>query len=202
MFVLGITGPIGSGKSTVSKIFKDKEILVLDADQISRDVTAPEGAAVDEIEEAFGPKAISSDRSLNRKYMADVVFKDNRKLDQLSAIIHKHVFIVMDKVLEEQKKLKTKLVVLDVPIPVNKGFVDHCDQIWAVTCEDHIRLERLIGRGMTKEDALRRIAVQMTNDEYAALGDHVIDNSGTPEELIESVEALIKSELNERGIRV
>ncbi len=202
MFVLGITGPIGSGKSTVSKIFKDKEILVLDADQISRDVTAPEGAAVDEIEEAFGPKAISSDRSLNRKYMADVVFKDNRKLDQLSAIIHKHVFIVMDKALEEQKKLKTKLVVLDVPIPVNKGFVDHCDQIWAVTCEDHIRLERLIGRGMTKEDALRRIAVQMTNDEYAALGDHVIDNSGTPEELIESVEALIKSELNERGIRV
>ena len=202
MFVLGITGPIGSGKSTVSKIFKDKEILVLDADQISRDVTASEGAAIDEIEETFGPKAISSDRSLNRKYMADVVFKDNRKLDQLSAIIHKHVFIVMDKVLEEQKKLKTKLVVLDVPIPVNKGFVDHCDQIWAVTCEDHIRLERLIGRGMTKEDALRRIAVQMTNDEYAALGDHVIDNSGTPEELIESVEALIKSELNERGIRV
>ena len=202
MFVLGITGPIGSGKSTVSKIFKDKEILVLDADQISRDVTASEGAAVDEIEEAFGPKAISSDRSLNRKYMADVVFKDNRKLDQLSAIIHKHVFIVMDKVLEEQKKLKTKLVVLDVPIPVNKGFVDHCDQIWAVTCEDHIRLARLLDRGMTKEDALRRIAVQMTNDEYAALGDHVIDNSGTPEELIESVEALIKSELNERGIRV
>ena len=202
MFVLGITGPIGSGKSTVSKIFADKEILVLDADQISRDVTAAEGAAIDEIEEAFGPKAISSDRSLNRKYMADVVFKDNRKLDQLSSIIHKHVFIVMDKALEEQKKLKTKLVVLDVPIPVNKGFVDHCDQIWAVTCEDHIRLERLIDRGMTKEDALRRIAVQMTNDEYAALGDHVIDNSGTPDELNKAVSALIKTELNERGIRI
>ena len=202
MFVLGITGPIGSGKSTVSKIFADKEILVLDADQISRDVTAAEGAAIDEIEEAFGPKAISSDRSLNRKYMADVVFKDNRKLDQLSSIIHKHVFIVMDKALEEQKKLKTKIVVLDVPIPVNKGFVDHCDQIWAVTCEDHIRLERLIDRGMTKEDALRRIAVQMTNDEYAALGDHVIDNSGTPDELNKAVSALIKTELNERGIRI
>lgn len=202
MFVLGITGPIGSGKSTVSKIFADKEILVLDADQISRDVTASEGAAINEIEEAFGPKAINDDRSLNRKYMADVVFKDNRKLDQLSAIIHKHVFIVMDKVLEEQKQIKTKLVVLDVPIPVNKGFVDHCDQIWAVTCEDHIRLARLLDRGMTKEDALRRIAVQMTNDEYAALGDHVIDNSGTLDELNEAVNALIKSELNERGIRV
>ena len=202
MFVLGITGPIGSGKSTVSKYFAEKEILVLDADQISRDVTAAEGAAIDEIEAEFGPKAILSDRSLNRAYMADVVFKDNRKLDQLSAIIHKQVFIVMDKVLEEQKKLKTKLVVLDVPIPVNKGFVDHCDQIWAVTCEDHIRLARLLDRGMSKEDALRRIAVQMTNDEYAALGDHVIDNSGTIDELNEQIEKLIKSELNERGIRV
>ena len=202
MFVLGITGPIGSGKSTVSKYFAEKEILVLDADQISRDVTAAEGAAIDEIEAEFGPKAILSDRSLNRAYMADVVFKDNRKLDQLSAIIHKQVFIVMDKVLEEQKKLKTKLVVLDVPIPVNKGFVDHCDQIWAVTCEDHIRLARLLDRGMSKEDALRRIAVQMTNDEYAALGDHVIDNSGTTDELNEQIEKLIKSELNERGIRV
>ncbi len=202
MFVLGITGPIGSGKSTVSKYFAEKEILVLDADQISRDVTAAEGAAIDEIEAEFGPKAILSDRSLNRAYMADVVFKDNRKLDQLSAIIHKQVFIVMDKVLEEQKKLKTKLVVLDVPIPVNKGFVDHCDQIWAVTCEDHIRLARLLDRGMSKEDALRRIAVQMTNDEYAALGDHVIDNSGTIDELNEQIEKLIKTELNERGIRV
>ena len=202
MFVLGITGPIGSGKSTVSKYFKDREVLVLDADQISRDVTAAEGAAIEEIEEAFGSKAISSDRSLNRQYMADVVFKDNRKLDELSSIIHKHVFIVMDKALEEQKKLKTKLVVLDVPIPVNKGFVDHCDQIWAVTCEDHIRLARLLDRGMTKDDALRRIAVQMTNDEYAALGDHVIDNSGTLDEFNEKIEALIKSELNERGIRI
>lgn len=202
MFVLGITGPIGSGKSTVSKLFKDKEVLVLDADQISRDVTASEGAAIEEIEAEFGPKAISADRSLNRKYMADVVFKDNRKLDQLSAIIHKHVFIVMDKVLEEQKKLKTKLVVLDVPIPVNKGFVDHCDQIWAVTCEDHIRLARLLERGMTKEDALRRIAVQMSNDEYAALADFEIDNSGSLDELEQKVGELIKSQLNERGIRI
>ncbi len=202
MFVLGITGPIGSGKSTVSRYFGDREIVVLDADQISRDVTASEGDAIAEIEEEFGSKAINADRSLNRKYMADVVFKDNRKLDQLSSIIHKHVFIVMDKVLEEQKKLKTKLVVLDVPIPVNKGFVDHCDQIWAVTCEDHIRLQRLLDRGMSKEDALRRIAVQMTNDEYAALGDHVIDNSGTVDELNGKIEELVKSELNERGIRV
>lgn len=202
MFVLGITGPIGSGKSTVSGILKDRGVPVLDADEISRNVTAAQGAAIDEIEEVFGSKAILEDRSLNRQYMADTVFKDNRKLDQLSAIIHKHVFIVMDKELEEHRKLKTKCVVLDVPIPVNKGFVDHCDQIWAVTCDDSVRLTRLIERGMEREDALRRISVQMSNDEYAALGDFEIDNSGTPDELGEKVEELIKSQLNERGIRI
>ena len=89
-----------------------------------------------------------------------------------------------------------------MPIPVNKGFVDHCDQIWAVTCDDSVRLTRLIERGMEREDALRRISVQMSNDEYAALGDFEIDNSGTPDELGEKVEELIKSQLNERGIRI
>lgn len=202
MFVLGITGPIGSGKSSVSAVLAGKGLPVLDADEISRRVTGPSAEAIDEIEETFGNGAVGPDRSLNREYMADIVFKDNRKLDLLSSIIHKHVFIVMDKEIEELKKQKTKCVVLDVPIPVNKGFVDHCDQIWAVTCDDNIRLERLINRGMDREDALRRIAVQMNNDEYAALGDHVIDNSGSFDELNEQIDALVKSELNERGIRV
>lgn len=202
MFVLGVTGPIGSGKSTVSGILRDRGILVLDADEISRSVTAPNGEAIDEIEEVFGSKAIKSDRSLNRKYMSDLVFTDNKLLDVLSSIVHKHVFIVMHKTLEEEAKKKTKCVVLDVPIPVSKGFVDHCNQIWAVTCDDTIRLKRLIERGMSKDDALRRIAVQMTNEEYAQLADFEIDNSGSLEELNEKLESLIKSQLYERGIRI
>jgi len=202
MFVLGITGPIGSGKSTVSGILRDRGLLVLDADEISRKVTSAEGEAIDEIEQVFGTKAINPDRSLNRKYMSDLVFTDNRKLDILSSIVHKYVFIVMHKTLEEEAKKKTKCVVLDVPIPVNKGFIDHCDQIWSVTCDDVFRLGRLIERGMSKDDALRRIAIQMTNDEYAQLGDYVIDNSGSFDELSNRVEELIKSQLYERGIRI
>lgn len=202
MFVLGITGAIGCGKSTVSGILRERGLLVLDADEISRNVTAPNGEAIDEIEQVFGSRAIKADRSLNRKYMSDLVFADNKLLDTLSSIVHKYVFIVMHKTLEEEAQKKTKCVVLDVPIPVNKGFIDHCNQIWAVTCDDTVRLKRLIDRGMTKEDAIRRIAVQMSNDEYANLADFEIDNSGNMDDLNTRIEELIKSQLYERGIRI
>ena len=202
MFVVGITGGIGSGKSSVSAILADRGLRVLDADEISREVTSVNGIALPEIAEVFGKRAISTDGSMNRKYISSVVFNDNTKLDILSSIVHKYVFQYMDAELDKERNRKTKCVVLDVPIPVRKGFVDHCNQIWTVICDDTVRIDRLIKRGMDKDDAQRRIAMQMTDDEYAALGDHVIDNSGTREELKAIVDELIKKELHERGIRI
>lgn len=202
MFVIGITGGIGSGKSSVSKIMADRGVRVLDADEISREVTSVNGIALPEISEVFGRRAISADGSMNRKYISSVVFNDNTKLDILSSIVHKYVFQYMDQELEKERNRKTKCIVLDVPIPVNKGFVDHCNQIWTVVCDESVRIPRLVKRGMDKDDAMRRIAMQMTDDEYSALADHVIDNSGTLEELNERVDSLIKKELHERGIRI
>lgn len=202
MFVIGITGGIGSGKSSVSAILADRGLRVLDADEISREVTSVNGIALPEIAEVFGKRALSADGSMNRKYISSVVFNDNTKLDILSSIVHKYVFQYMDAELEKERNRKTKCVVLDVPIPVRKGFVDHCNQIWTVICDDDVRIDRLIKRGMEREDAQRRIAMQMTDDEYAALGDHVIDNSGSREELKSKVDELIKKELHERGIRI
>ncbi|MBR6880495.1 MAG: dephospho-CoA kinase [Clostridiales bacterium] len=202
MFILGITGSIGSGKSTVSALLREKGLKVLDADEISREVTAPGGLAIDAIKEMFGSRAISADGGMNRRYVSSLVFGDNRKLDELSALIHRYVFEYMDEETAKEVQKKTKCLVLDVPIPVRKGFVDRCDQIWTVVCDEGIRLKRLVDRGMTKEDAQRRIAVQMTDDEYAALADHVIDNSGDIEDLKEKVEELIKTQLHERGIRI
>ncbi|MBO4637160.1 MAG: dephospho-CoA kinase [Clostridiales bacterium] len=202
MFVLGITGGIGSGKSSVAAILRDRGLRVLDADEISREVTSVGGLALDEIREVFGPKAIDSTGAMNRRYISSVVFSDNRKLDLLSSIIHKHVFEYMYAEMEKETAKKTRCIVLDVPIPVKKGFVDHCNSIWVVTCDTDIRVGRLVDRGMDRAEALRRIAVQMTDEEYSELADHVIDNSGTPEELNEQVEKLIVSELHERGIRI
>lgn len=201
MFVLGITGGIGSGKSTVSGILAEKGLTVLDADEISRSVTGPGGRAMPEIASVFGNKVVSSNGSLNRRVMSDIAFGDKKKLDDLSTIIHKHVFEQIDEALAKEKEKGSKCVVLDVPIPVNK-FRELCDQIWVVTCDKDVRLSRLQKRGMDKEEAERRIAVQMTDDEYCELGDHSIDNSWDIEDLKDKVEVLIREQLHERGIRI
>ena len=201
MFVLGITGGIGSGKSTVSGILAEKGLTVLDADEISRSVTGPGGRAMPEIASVFDNKVVSSNGALNRRVMSDIAFGDKKKLDDLSTIIHKHVFEQIDEALAKEKEKGSKCVVLDVPIPVNK-FRELCDQIWVVTCDKDVRLSRLQKRGMDKEEAERRIAVQMTDDEYCELGDHSIDNSWDIEDLKDKVEVLIREQLHERGIRI
>ena len=90
---------------------------------------------------------------------------------------------------------------LDVPIPVNR-FVEMCNQIWVVTCRQDVRLQRLEDRGMDREEASRRIAMQMDDEEYQMLADHVIDNSGSIEDTTARIEELIESQLSARGIRI
>ena len=201
MFILGITGGIGSGKSTVSGILRDRGLLVLDADEISRDVTEAGGRAMPQIAEVFGPRAVTSSGAMNRKYMSSLVFNDKAKLDLLSSMIHAFVFEEMEERAEKEREKGTKCIVLDVPIPVSK-FTNMCNQVWVVTCDEEVRLARLAKRGLDPEEAKRRIAMQMSDDEYCELGDHVIDNSWDMEKLNENVEKLIKEQLHARGIRV
>ena len=201
MFVLGITGGIGSGKSTVSGILRDKGLLVLDADEISKKVTEPGGKAIPAIAEEFGPRAVGANGVMNRKAVSSIVFSDKKKLDDLSTIIHRFVFEEMEEQVEMEKEKGTKCVVLDVPIPVRR-FTDMCDQIWVVTCDKDVRLARLAKRGLEKEEALRRIDMQMSDDEYCSLGDFAIDNSWDMESLNDKVNKLIKDQLHSRGIRI
>ena len=202
MFVLGVTGGIGSGKSTVSGYFRDRGVQVLDADEISRQVTDVGGVALPEIAELLGSRAITSKGALNRSYVASLVFSEKNKLDKLSAIIHRYVLSTIGEEIAKAAEKKVKLIVLDVPIPVRHGFVDVCNQIWVVSASDPVRLERLEGRGMDRDDAKKRMAMQMTREEYEELGDVILVNDGTLEELYAQIDKAVKSELNERGIRI
>lgn len=201
MFVLGITGGIGSGKSTVSSILRDKGLLVLDADEISKKVTEPGGKAIPAIAEEFGPRAVGAGGVMNRKAVSQIVFSDKKKLDTLSSIVHRYVFEEMEEQVQKEREKGTKCVVLDVPIPVTR-FTDMCNQIWVVTCDKEVRLARLAKRGLEKDEANRRIDMQMSDDEYCSLGDYTIDNSWDLEDLNDKVEMLIKDQLHSRGIRI
>lgn len=202
MFVLGVTGGIGSGKSTVSGYFRDKGIQVLDADEISRQVTDVGGVALPEIAELLGARAINSKGALNRSYVATLVFSEKNKLDKLSSIIHRYVLSTIGEEIAKAAEKKVKLIVLDVPIPVRHGFVDVCNQIWVVSASDPVRLDRLEARGMDRDDAKKRMAMQMTREEYEELGDVILVNDGTLDELYAQIDKAVKSELNERGIRL
>jgi len=201
MFIIGITGGIGSGKTTVAQICARTGLPVLDADEISRTVTAAGGSAIPAIAEHFGHAMLSQDGSLNREKMAGIVFKNRKSLDKLSAIVHRQVISEMGIAIDRYLEKGTKAIFLDVPIPVKQGFLDRCDQVWVVRSDEEVRIRRLKDRGMSDEEARRRIAMQMTDEEYQNLADRIIENSGDYQSLFTQVRDLIVQELGQRGIR-
>ncbi len=201
MFVIGITGGIGCGKSSAAAICGESGLPVIDADDISRAVTAAGGKAIPEIIEIFGKKVLDANGALDRERMAGLVFKDRKALDGLSRIVHRHVTDEIAERVEKLRESKVRAVVLDVPIPVKKGFLDICDQVWVVWSDDAVRLSRLAARGMDNEEARRRISCQMTREEYEAIADILIDNSGSLDELRVKVRGILEEQLGMRGIR-
>ncbi len=200
MFVLGITGGIGCGKSTLAGLFKDAGVTVVDADAISRVVTAAGGTALPEIIEQFGPTFLSADGALDRTKMAAEVFSNRLAVDRLSEIVHRHVVGEIKRELNQGEKQKKDLLVLDVPIPIEDGFLQQCDFIAVVWASEEVRLERLQKRGMSKDEARRRMLMQMSEEEYRALADVVFYNDGDYQALKSFFDDLVKEQLTVRGI--
>jgi len=195
MTIIGVTGGIGSGKTTVSGILKDLGAVVLDADQISREVTEPDQPAWVEIRKAFGPGVFNDDGTLNRQELARIVFSSEEKKLLLERIIHKEVITAIDETIRSMKDSGFNgVVVLDVPIPVERGFLDTVDRVWVVTSDEETRIRRVMKRsGISREDAIKRINSQLTQDEYKKLAHEIIDNNGSFDELKEKVKDLYDS---------
>ncbi|MDO5015837.1 MAG: dephospho-CoA kinase [Eubacteriales bacterium] len=201
MFIIGITGGIGSGKSSFARLLAEAGLPVLDADKISHSVTATGGASIAAIRETFGPEFIREDGSLDRQRMADLAFSDKKALDRLSAIVHQDVFSSMEESLADFSRQKLSAVVLDVPIPVEHGFLDRVDLVVCVWTDEEIRIPRLVDRGMSEEEARRRIAVQMTKDDYLNISDYFIQNNGSLEDLRCKAQSFLMEVLEDRGIK-
>lgn len=190
MLLVGLTGGIGSGKSTVAAMLVARGAAVVDADQIARDVVAPETPAFRRVVERFGCEVVAPDGTLDRARLAGVVFADDRARDDLNAIVHPEVMRVIEARVEELKATDS-VVVLDVPLLVEVGGAGGLDLVVVVEAREETRVERLArDRGMTSEDVRARIAAQASSRERRALADVVIENDAGEDELRASVDEL------------
>lgn len=182
--VLGISGGMGSGKSSVTRIMEELGAQVVDADEISHDVTQGGRPAVYEIAAAFGDRFVDMYGRLNRSLLAKHVFGHRDRLDQLEAIVHRYVIAEMVDRVNQFRASGRGVMVLDVPIPVEHGFLDIVDQVWIVDADDELRIDRVVRRSnITRQEAEARIASQLSREQYIALADLVIPNNGSLQEL-------------------
>jgi len=192
MRIIGITGGIGAGKSSVSAILEELGAVVINADLISKQVVEPGEPAWSEIKETFGEDFIREDNTIDRKKLADEVFVSKEKKLLLEKIIHREVMaVIRTKLAAMQEYGYNGTVVLDVPIPVENGFLDTVDRVWVVVSNDETRIDRLAKRSnMSREEVEARMSSQLTQDEYMALAHEVIKNDGSQEDLKRYVTSL------------
>ena len=186
MLRIGLTGGIGSGKSTVSRLLGEHGAVVVDADVIAREVVAPGTPGLAAIVEAFGPTVLAADGSLNRPGLAAVVFADPQARRRLDGIVHPLVRARAGEL--EAAAPADAVVVHDVPLLAETGQGSSYDLVVVVEADPAVRVARLVQRGLTADDARARIAVQATDEQRRAIADVVLDNSGTPEQLAEQVD--------------
>jgi dephospho-CoA kinase len=189
VILVGLTGGIGSGKSTVSARLAALGARVIDADAIVRDVQAPGTDVFAAIVDRFGAGVVAADGTLDRQAIADVVFNDPDELKALNAIVHPAVGVGIAERLAEAAE-SDDVVVLDVPLLVESGRDDMAATV-VVDVDPEIAVDRLVEhRGFREEDARARMSRQVSRDDRLAKATKVLDNSGTVDELLAQVDAL------------
>ena len=176
MLVVGLTGGIGAGKSTVSRLLAERGAVVLDADLYAREVVEPGGPAYEALVERFGKDVLLADGHVDRPALAAIVFSDAAALADLNAIVHPAVGDVIAKRLAEESATDD-LVILDVPLLVESGRSNTAGTI-VVDCPPEEALRRAVARGLPEDDVRRRMANQVSREERLAKADLVVDNSG------------------------
>ena len=191
--VIGLTGSIASGKSTVSLMFDEFNIPVIDADKIARQVVEPDEPAYKEIVETFGEDMLRKDRTIDRKKLGEVVFANKEKLNKLNKIVHPAIRKRMIEKRDAYIKAGEKCVVLDIPLLFENKLQHLVDRTVLVYVDESVQLERLMKRDhFTEDEAKQRINSQLSLKEKAKLADVIIDNNGSKHESFVQLEQLLR----------
>jgi dephospho-CoA kinase len=176
---IGLTGPIGCGKSTVAGWLAHRGATVVDADRVAREILGPGEPAVEAVVERFGPEVLGPDGSIDRAALGRIVFGDPVALRDLEAIVHPLVRPRILAAIAAAQDRASPAVVVEAIKLVEGGLADVCDEVWLVTCAEETQRARLAGRGMAGDDARQRIAAQRDLlERIRARATRVLDTSG------------------------
>ncbi|WP_077621280.1 dephospho-CoA kinase [Sediminibacillus massiliensis] len=192
--VIGLTGSIASGKSTVSTMFEKLNIPVVDADKLSRVVVEPGEEAYRKIVHAFGEDILLEDKQINREKLGRLIFSDKMKRQKLNEIVHPAVRKEMIAEKERYLSQGEKAVVLDIPLLFESNLAHFADKTIVVFVDQEVQIDRLMKRNnFTREEAMDRINSQMSLSEKVKLADEVIDNNGSIENSYEQLLHILKN---------
>ncbi len=191
MLKIGLTGGIGSGKSTVCRLFSELGAPIVDADIIARQLVEPNSQALKKLIGQFGKKILHPDGSLNRAYLRDLVFSDKTQKTQLDQIMHP---LIYDEIEKQVQELDSRYCIIAIPLLLETQQMQRVDRIAVVDCNADTQLLRVVSRDHLKtEQVLSIIASQMPRQQRLSFADDVIDNSGSSAQLAEQVKRLHNS---------
>lgn len=191
---IGLTGGIGSGKSTVAAILAEHGFPIIDADKIAREVVEPGQPALAELALTFGEDILNEDGSLNRQALANVAFVNEENRQALNNITHPRINARTEELFAEAEAAGKEAAVWDMPLLVDQGYQDRVDIVIVVDVDAETRLKRLVGsRGLDEADARRRIASQIDDETRRKAADFIVDNNGERAALEPQVKEIIKN---------
>ena len=195
MKVIGLTGRIGSGKSTVSKYLGELGAVVIDADKVTHEVLSPGHEIGRNVIAEFGQGILTPDGEIDRKKLGEIVFNNPEALERLTEITHPPMYEIVKNRIEEHRRRGRKVVILEVIALIEANWTPLTDEIWVTVASDDIVIKRIKEqRGMSEEQILSRIRSQLTTEEWIKHADIVIENNGDFNEL--------KTKLDEQWARI
>jgi dephospho-CoA kinase len=196
-YILGLTGSIATGKSTVAKLFLSAGIPVVDVDLGARAVVLPGAPGLADIIDHFGEAYLLPDGTLDRKRLGALIFSDREKRKELDALLKERINDWIQAEKERYISEGHNLIVLDIPLLYEGGYEDSCDAVMVVYVPEELQLQRLMSRNHLDEDeATRRMQSQLSIEKKKELADFVIDNSGTIEETEKQVNEWLRGHLS------
>lgn len=193
-FILGLTGGIATGKSTVSRYFAENGIPVVDADIIARKVVMPGSQGLADIVARFGEAVLLADGSLDRQRLGALIFSQEEERHKLNAVLQKYIRQQIKNETQDFINQGHALIVLDIPLLYEAGYERECDAVMVVYTTSDVQLARLMARNhLSEQEAHDRITSQMSLEEKKSRADIVIDNNGTLSETYQQVEKWLES---------